>query len=104
MGASVTTPDTTAGLPGRLAPVPVDLGVGLAQVEDLELRRVHELLAHGPGVGQLDQGPGRRVRRADGPQLDPPVGGEGLGVADGAVADDEAVLARRHQLVRQVAG
>ena len=52
-------PGGSRGLP--VARAPVDLGVGLAQVDGRELRRRHEVLAERPGVGQLHQRARRRV-------------------------------------------
>src|SRR5438876_14547 len=48
----------------------VDLGVGLAEIEGLDLPRLHELLPDGPGVGQLEEGVGARVGGAGRPHLD----------------------------------
>src|SRR4051794_3945648 len=66
---------------------PVDLGVGLAEVEGLELPRVHELLAHGPGVGQLHERAGRGVGHAGLGDLDVAELLEVLGIAQRPVAD-----------------
>src|SRR5438105_14415342 len=48
-------------LPLAVAALPVDLGVGLAQIERAQLPGGHELLADGLGMGELDEGRGRRV-------------------------------------------
>src|SRR4051812_35299700 len=74
-------------------PLEVRLGVGFAEVERLQLPRLDELLADRPGVRQLDQRRRRRVRLPDRSELD--AGGlvEHVGVAQGAVADHQAVVA-----------
>src|SRR5947209_6143202 len=86
------------------ATLPVDLGVGLAQIERAQLPRGHELLADGLGVGELDEGRRRRVRGAHLAELGAGHFGEDLGIADSPVADDQALLTRRQQLPRQVFG
>src|SRR5207244_10304686 len=83
-------------------PFPVDLRVGLAEVERLELPRGQELLAQGPRVGQLDEGRGRRVRVAYRPELRARHVVEDLGVTQGAVTEQEAVRACRLELRREI--
>src|SRR5438067_963734 len=72
---------------------PVDLGVGLAEVEGLELPRVDELLPERSGVGELHERAGRRVRHARLADLDVAEVLEVLGEAHGSVADGQALLA-----------
>ena len=69
---------------------PVDLGVGLAEVERLEVPRVHQLLPQSVRVGELHE---RRRRGMGEPllgELDSPQVLERRGIATGAVADQEA--------------
>src|SRR5260370_6408373 len=92
------------GLPLAVAALPVDLGVGLAQIERAQLPGGHELLADGLGMGELDEGSSRRVGGAHLPELGAGHFGEDPGAAEGALADDEALLARRQQLPRHGLG
>src|SRR5438105_439201 len=92
------------GLPLLVAALPVDLGVRLAQVQRAQLPQGHELLANGLRMGQLDQGSGRRIGGAHLAELGASDLSEHARVAESAVAHDQALLARRQKLPRQVFG
>ena len=63
-----------------------------------------ELLAQGPGVGQLHERAGERVRLAAVGELDAAHRLEHRLVAEGAVAGEQHLLAEREEVGRQVGG
>src|SRR5438270_11563592 len=91
-------------LPLAVAGLPVDLGVGLAQVQRAQLPGRDEFLANGLGMGELDKSGGRRVGGAHLAELGAGHLGEHARVAEGAVAYHQGLLTRRQQLPRQVLG
>src|SRR5436305_6344870 len=93
--SSRTAISASPRLPLAVPRLPVDLGVGLAQVERLELPRGHELLPQGPRVGELHQGGGRWIGVAEIAELRARRLGEHRRVAQGAVAEHQALLSGR---------
>src|SRR5215207_1706303 len=74
----------------RLADRPIDLDIGSAKVDRLDLVGAHPFLAQGAGVAELQQGTGRRGhRRADLAAM--PVD-DHIAVALGPVTDAQRVL------------
>ena len=70
----------------------------------MDLLRSDELLAHGLGVRQLHQGPGRGVGEGPIGVLDALAGGEVLRVPHGTVADEEVVPGVGAQFLGQLGG
>src|SRR5581483_1595076 len=87
-----------------LAHRPVDLGIGRAEIEWLELPRLHPFLAQCLRVRKLHQRRGRRVRQAAIGELDLGQHLELAAVADRSVPDEQAVLAARDDLRAEVVG
>jgi hypothetical protein len=105
VSGGATTIATRAPAGARADPLlPVDLGVGLAQVERRQLPRLHEVLAQRTRVGELHERLGRRIGVRGAAVLRPPVALERVAVPDRAVADEEAVLARGLEVGREVVG
>src|SRR5687767_12190222 len=71
----------------------VDLGVGLAEIERLDLPGLHELLADGAWMGELDERSGRRVGAGRRAELDMAGLVQHIGVPQSAVTHHETLFA-----------
>src|SRR4051812_8436220 len=98
--ATSADPVAAGGTGGLFASFEVGLGIGFPQIQGVELGRLHELLADGAGMGQLDQRVGRWVRGTDTSELEMRDIAQHLGVPQGAVTDGQALLVASGQLRR----